>query len=62
MQPLAAVYVNWSAVLVALVPPALITVTSTGPGASPSGDTAVIDESSFTVNSAADAPKLTPKA
>jgi len=42
-----AAYVNWSAALVALVPPALATVTSTLPAAAAAGDSAVIDPSSL---------------
>ena len=41
-------YVNWSAELVALVPPGVVTVTSTAPAA-PAGDTAVICVADFTV-------------
>ena len=58
MQP-PVVYVNRSAALVALIPPAVTTVTLTVSAASPSGDTAVIDESSFTVNPAGVSPKST---
>jgi hypothetical protein len=58
-HPVDTVYVKRSAALVALVPPAVETVTLTVSGASAAGDTAVIDESSFTVNPAGVSPKLT---
>ena len=54
--------VNWSAVLVALVPPLVVTVTSTFPLCA-AGETAVIDTAVSTVNDVADAdPNLTPVA
>jgi hypothetical protein len=54
--------VNWSPALVALVPPAEVTVTSTLPPPAV-GETAVIDVSPFTVGVAAGVPpKLTPVA
>jgi uncharacterized membrane protein YfcA len=51
-----AMYVNWSFVPVALVPPAVVTVTSTVP-AEPPGEVAVMDESPLTVKPAEVAPK-----
>jgi hypothetical protein len=55
----AATNVNWSAALVALVPPIEVTVTSTVAAAC-AGDVALIDVSEFTVNDAAAVPpKLT---
>ena len=55
----AATKVNWSAELVLLVPPAVVTRTSTVP-ALPTGETAVICVALFTVKDvAAVAPKLT---
>jgi hypothetical protein len=49
---------NRSAALVELVPPNVVTVTSTVPKAS-TGDVAVIDVAEFTVNGAAVPPNLT---
>jgi hypothetical protein len=49
---------NRSAALVELVPPNVVTVTSTVPTAS-TGDVAVIDVAEFTVNGAAVPPNLT---
>ena len=58
----AATKVNWSAALVALAPPADVTVTSTVP-AGATGETAVIDVELLTVKwAAARVPKLTPVA
>jgi hypothetical protein len=51
----AATYVNWSAGTVALVPPIVVTLTSTTPG-EPAGEVAVICESSVTLKLAAAAP------
>jgi hypothetical protein len=52
-------YVNWSEMLVALVPPGVVTVTSTVP-AVPVGDVAVIELALFTVTPvAAVAPNFT---
>jgi hypothetical protein len=52
-------YVNWSEMLVALVPPGVVTVTSTVP-AVPVGDVAVIELALFTVTPvAAVVPNLT---
>ena len=48
---------NWSEVLVALVPPAVVTVTCTVPV--PAGDVAVIWVSEFTVKTAVLRPNLT---
>ena len=54
--------VNWSAALVALVPPTVVTVISTVPAVE-GGDVAVIDPSEFTVNEvAATPPKSTAEA
>ena len=51
-------YVNWSAGLELLVPPFVLTVTSTVPEA-PGGAVAVSEPSSFTVKAAAIPPKST---
>jgi hypothetical protein len=58
-HPVDVVYVNRSAALVALLPPAVTTVTWTVSASSTAGVTAVIDESSFTVNPAGVPPKST---
>jgi len=51
--------VNTSAELVALVPPVVVTVTSTGPVLDAAGDVAVIDVSLLTVKDAGVEPKFT---
>jgi len=57
-----ATYVNWSAAPVALVPPGVVTVTSTTPAA-PAGEIAVTDVLLFTTTPvAAVPPKFTPVA
>src|SRR5580693_4381358 len=48
-------YVNWSLMLVALVPPPFETVTSTTPDA-PAGEVAVMEPGLFTVNAVAGFP------
>ncbi len=48
-------YVNWSLVLVALVPPPVVTVTSTAPGV-PAGAVAVMEPGLFTVKAVAGFP------
>ena len=54
-----ATYVNWSALLVALVPPAVVTVTSTVPTL-PAGEMAVMDIAELTVKLlAATEPNIT---
>jgi hypothetical protein len=55
----AGVYVNWSAVLVALVPPGVVTVTSTGPVPLPVGAVAVMLVALLTVKAAVVVPKST---
>ena len=55
----AAMYVNWSEVLVALVAPAVVTVTSTGPALRSAGEVAVIEVDELTLKTAAAVPKLT---
>ena len=53
------VYVNSAAALAALIPPTVTTVACTVSAASAAGATAVMDESSFTVNPAGVSPKVT---
>ena len=55
----AAMYVNWSEVLVALVAPAVVTVMSTGPALRSAGDVAVIEVDELTLKTATAEPKRT---
>jgi hypothetical protein len=52
-------YVNWSAVEVTLVPPGVVTVTSTPPAELEAGEVAVIVVSEFTVNTEGTPPNVT---